>query len=132
VNHKRHGFGRELNLAGDLENQEYEGYFQFGMRSGQGVVIFGSGNRYQGEFSNDLMNGVGTYNFTDGSKWVGEWKNGEPQGEGEKIDPNGHTVKALFDNMQFEEIKEPLIDIDGTAVIVVDEYDTIDEGEDIK
>ena len=116
-----------MNIAGDLENQEYEGYFQFGLRSGQGVVIFSSGNRYQGEFSNDLMNGVGTYNFTDGSKWVGQWKNGEPDGEGEKVSANGNVVKALFDNMQFEEIKEPLIDIDGEAVVVMDDYDQVEK-----
>jgi len=71
VNHKKHGFGRELYIAGDLENQEYEGYFDNGARSGQGIVIFSSGNRYQGEFKDDIMNGVGTYTFTDGIKWVG-------------------------------------------------------------
>ena len=93
-----------MNIAGDLENQEYEGYFQHGLRQGQGVVIFSSGNRYQGEFYSDLMNGVGTYNFTDGSKWVGNWKDGQPQGEGEKVDSKGKVKKALFDNMKFEEI----------------------------
>ena len=29
-NHKKHGFGTEMYIAGDLENQEYEGYFDNG------------------------------------------------------------------------------------------------------
>ncbi len=42
---------------------------------GFGTKLFTSGNKYEGYWNIGLRNGQGTYTFANGESWTGEWKN---------------------------------------------------------
>jgi 1-phosphatidylinositol-4-phosphate 5-kinase len=39
----------------------YTGEYRSGVKHGNGVIVFKSGNRYEGTFANDVMHGKGTF-----------------------------------------------------------------------
>jgi len=79
-----HGQGRYTYFG-----NEYEGGFENGLKSGQGVLSFNTGDVYQGAWANDLPNGHGSLMYSCGSRYDGDWVNGKKQGQGEFIWFNG-------------------------------------------
>lgn len=80
------GHGRGICLQG--KGSRYEGYFQYGSKSGKGKFYYANGQTYEGDWLNNVMHGYGTYSFMNGDKYIGNWKNGMRDGDGlfEKID----------------------------------------------
>ncbi len=70
-----HGQGRYCYFG-----NEYEGGFENGNKSGQGVLVFNTGDVYEGTWANDMQSGQGSLRYSCGSRYVGEWVNGKKQG----------------------------------------------------
>lgn len=66
------------------------GFFERGLRSGQGVEMFHNGERYAGSYKGDLQEGQGTSYYANGAvKYVGNWRAGNPHGNGTFYMVNG-------------------------------------------
>lgn len=81
---KIHGQGRYCYFG-----NEYEGGFENGNKSGQGVLVFNTGDVYEGTWANDMQSGQGSLRYSCGSRYVGEWVNGKKQGLGEFVWASG-------------------------------------------
>lgn len=52
----------------------YEGFFNKGLRHGQGMYKYLNGDVYEGNWSNDKKNGRGKYIYNkDNASYDGEW-----------------------------------------------------------
>ncbi|CAD8079446.1 unnamed protein product [Paramecium sonneborni] len=56
--------------------KQYEGYFQLGMKHGDGKLILNNGEYYIGEFRNDQLNGCGQFDQLTKNRVIGFWNNG--------------------------------------------------------
>jgi hypothetical protein len=74
----------------------YQGEFNDGVKSGQGVYTWDNGNRYEGPFADDRPNGLGKYYFANGDKYEGEVKNGSLTGRGIYVTKGGDTLEGSF------------------------------------
>lgn len=54
----------------------YEGDYLRGKASGQGKILWQTGEWYEGAWQNDEPNGWGTHKTTDGQTFTGTWNNG--------------------------------------------------------
>lgn len=73
-----HGQGRKVFPNGDV----YEGQWVDGLRSGSGVLTFGSGSpwygdRYEGQWLEDMRHGYGKYTWVFGDVYQGNWEKNE-------------------------------------------------------
>ena len=87
--------GNGVMLYGDGE--KYAGDFKEGKRQGYGILTAKNGKRYEGDWANDLQNGQGTMISTNGEKYIGAFKDGVKQGEGQLAFPNGEVYTGVFD-----------------------------------
>ena len=56
---------------------EYNGYWENGVRQGEGVMIYQNEDIYSGQWKNGQKEGQGTYVFKEtGMKYVGAFKHG--------------------------------------------------------
>lgn len=60
----------------DAVGNEYDGYFENGMKHGQGTIFFTNGDIYEGSWSHNFPNGVGSMIYHCGSTYAGNWENG--------------------------------------------------------
>lgn len=61
-----------------LNKGEYKGYWENGLRHGEGVFSYTNGDIYSGWWRFGKKNGTGTYTFSsNGMKLFGFWENGE-------------------------------------------------------
>jgi len=78
----------------------YTGEQSNGKKSGQGSVIWPSGDRYVGGFLDDTMYGIGTMYYADSNRYEGDWKDGVQNGHGKFIWKNGDVYEGNFkDNL---------------------------------
>lgn len=76
-----HGCGKAEYKNGDV----YKGYWNRGLRSGQGVLIYENGTEWTGEFKDDkFWDGKG-YTYSNDAVYEGEWKNGKKHGSGKLV-----------------------------------------------
>jgi hypothetical protein len=66
----------------NYDNGVYTGYFEKGLRNGQGTYTWADGEQYVGTWVNGEENGRGTFTWTDGNEYVGDFVNGERTGQG--------------------------------------------------
>jgi len=62
---------------------QYQGSFEQGKKTGEGVLIMRDGSKYAGEWENGEIMGQGTRTYDDGTEYVGEFCKGEKNGYGE-------------------------------------------------
>lgn len=60
----------------------YEGSYEFGQRSGQGIYKFKNGARYTGQYLKNKKHGQGIFIYPDGSRYEGEWAEDQRHGHG--------------------------------------------------
>lgn len=66
-----------------LDGSIYIGQFQNGLKSGQGKLVYPSGNTFVGEWKLNKKNGEGTMDWIDsGERYYGNWVNDVPSGNG--------------------------------------------------
>ena len=58
------------------DDRVYEGYFQFGERTGFGTYTWSNGNKYEGEWVKGMQNGNGKYT-KNGQTRKGIWVDGK-------------------------------------------------------
>ena len=84
-NGKQHGFGKQIFAEHDTNNcSSYEGYFEIGVKSGNGTLKWKSGENYEGNWADDLKSGYGIQYYSDGEKYEGYWKNNKQHGFGKQ------------------------------------------------
>ena len=59
-----------------LDRQFYEGQWSQGQMSGQGKMVFGSGDVYEGGFQEGIPHGGGKFTYASGDVETAEWENG--------------------------------------------------------
>lgn len=102
----------------------YTGYLKFGVKQGQGKMVFDNGViyegnwesgqlwgratarwpegvMYQGDWENGNINGKGTYYFADGTIYAGEFQNGMFHGRGTLTYPDGKVLSGIWDKGKF-------------------------------
>ena len=77
---------------------KYEGDFNEGLKHGQGIYVWESGDRYEGKFSDDRPDGSGKYVFANGDAYEGEVKAGVIVGRGTYLAKNGDVFEGSFTN----------------------------------
>lgn len=108
-----HGYGRAI--YGN-EGEEYEGFWNHGLRNGRGLHKWDNGTIYEGAFFEDAPHGQGVYTMQDGNRHSGGWEQGARRGigvftshtgavsysvwEGHKM--NGPTVFVRSDKQSLE------------------------------
>lgn len=81
----------------------YTGNFNAaGLRHGQGVYTWPSGDRYEGNWINDKATGNGTYYSREGWKYVGQFVDLKFHGEGVYYFANGKSRKGKWENGQLQ------------------------------
>jgi len=85
------GHGRWKFAFGD-----YDGYWRDGVRHGQGVMRYVSGDVHDGAYSEDEMHGRGRFVFADGRIYEGEFSRGNMHGRGRYIYANGGIYEGEF------------------------------------
>ena len=79
------------------DSATYEGTWELGYASGQGVFTDCLGNRYVGCFKNSMAHGQGTYTNTMGAVYEGSWKFDMQHGHGvEKWLGSGSIFRGEF------------------------------------
>ncbi len=77
--------GRQYNRGKVFDRKNnllYEGEYKKGLKDGNGVYYYPSGEKYEGKFTNGVKEGKGIFYWKDGSRWEGYFKNDEMNGEG--------------------------------------------------
>jgi uncharacterized protein len=85
------------------DGSRYEGDFQEGKWTGQGIFYFGEGqwkgDFYDGQFVNGEFQGPGTYTFADGRRKVGEFSHGKLNGRGRIYSSGGDVIaEGVFED----------------------------------
>ena len=81
----------------DIYNEGiYEGYFEDGTISGNGVFKWINGQYYEGEMKNGIMDGYGKICYENGIIYEGYFKNGKKQGKGVVLNIYGNKYKGKF------------------------------------
>jgi hypothetical protein len=76
--------------------QRYQGGFVDGTFSGRGILTFPSGGRYDGEFIAGEYSGQGVMTYADGSRYEGGWLNDKKSGRGIFTWPSGKRYEGEF------------------------------------
>ncbi|MFL2582768.1 MAG: hypothetical protein ACJ0Q9_00080 [Gammaproteobacteria bacterium] len=85
-NGEMHGKGSLTSALGShLEN----GTWTDSTFTGEGTIVYETGDRYTGDIVNGEYHGQGTFIWTDGTKYVGGWENGMKHGDGAITYPDG-------------------------------------------
>ena len=85
-NSQMHGKGSLTSALGShLEN----GTWTDSTFTGEGTIVYETGDRYIGDIVNDEYHGQGTFIWSDGTKYVGDWENGMKHGDGVITYPDG-------------------------------------------
>lgn len=66
----------------DAEQNEYEGEWEAGRRSGHGVCRYCTGDVYDGQWHADMRHGRGTCTYSTGDKYEGQWHEDMREGQG--------------------------------------------------
>ena len=77
--------GRQYNRGKVFDRKNnllYDGEYKKGLKDGNGVYYYPSGEKYEGKFTNGVKEGKGIFYWKDGSRWEGYFKNDEMNGEG--------------------------------------------------
>lgn len=116
-----HGEGSYIWGVGDWEEDTYDGEWEFGKMSGEGMYRSASGWQYEGKFKDGKKHGFGKYTYKDGSVyngqfhedkkhglgvmlWVsgaryeGEFKQGKRHGQGAYFYPSGSHYEGQWEN----------------------------------
>ena len=88
----------------DYNNNEYDGYFQFGKKNGEGILYyFHREMTYVGNFKNDLREGKGNLSSADNKYlYEGDFKNDKFDGEGSLVCPEKGKYVGSFKDDIFE------------------------------
>lgn len=62
---------------------QYQGTFDNGKKTGEGVILMRDGSKYAGEFIDGEIIGQGTRTYEDGTTFIGGFFKGEKHGYGE-------------------------------------------------
>ena len=80
-NGKQHGFGKQSFAHNDeYERLSYEGFFEIGVRSGNGTLKWEGGEKYEG--AENVRSGFGIDYYSYGTKYIGNWENDKEHGDG--------------------------------------------------
>ena len=80
-NGKEHGFGKQSFPHNDeYERLSYEGFFEIGVRSGNGTLKWEGGEKYEG--AENVRSGFGIDYYSYGTKYIGNWENDKEHGDG--------------------------------------------------
>ena len=63
-------------------NLIYDGEYKNGVKEGNGIYYYPSGEKYEGEFVNGVKEGKGVFYWKNGNKWEGYFRNNQMNGEG--------------------------------------------------
>lgn len=94
LNGKRHGYGENHNVNGDV----YKGNWVSDIKEGYGKYVWANGASYTGEWKAHDRHGHGLYIWENGASYNGEWSNGVMHGEGKYIGADGITNKGTWKN----------------------------------
>ncbi len=76
-----HGLGRLTFREDDgMDRKYYEGQWNDGKISGQGKMVFASGDIYDGGLEDGIPHGHGTFTYSSGDVETAEWENGNRHG----------------------------------------------------
>uniref|UniRef100_A0A7S4M0V1 Uncharacterized protein n=2 Tax=Guillardia theta TaxID=55529 RepID=A0A7S4M0V1_GUITH len=81
---------------GEVDEGEYEGEKEGGMRHGKGKCRYANGNQYIGEWVNNKRNNRGTMYFASSAVYDGEWLEGERSGHGVMKYSDGSTYEGQW------------------------------------
>ena len=85
-------------------NLIYEGQYKKGVKDGNGVYYYPSGEKYEGKFCNGIKEGKGVFYWKDGSRWEGYFNNDEMNGEGIFYDEKeNESYTAIYKNGELVE-----------------------------
>lgn len=84
------------------DGARYEGYWENGVYSGEGMYFFSNGMKHYGNFKNGVIDGLGVRYYLEKGLYFGEWKNGKNHGKGIYIWPNGEKFLGTFKDDQIE------------------------------
>ena len=85
------------NLQSEFYFQRFEGVFDKGQFSGEGLFFFGSLDKYSGEFNRGKLEGRGKMTYRDGHIYVGQFRDWRQAGEGKMTFRNGDIVEGNWD-----------------------------------
>ena len=86
------GQGVETYSSGDC----YEGAFWRDRRHGQGRMTFADGRHYDGGWKRDQIEGHGVFRWPDGMWYDGDCHKGKKHGEGVQVWPSGKSYRGEF------------------------------------
>jgi len=98
---KFHGFGvftwapfAEGNVV--VKNRRYEGHWERGCKSGEGMFVLGTGDKYEGGFKSDMYDGQGKFFKRNGDTMEGCWRRGHLNGQAVIDFANGDRYEGEF------------------------------------
>jgi len=95
VNGDMHGQGASYN---GYHKRNDRGQYNYGKRTGKGVMTWSDGDRYEGEWNENGANGKGQYKFANGSWQNGTFLDGKLHGRGTRYDvDNRRKTTGNFD-----------------------------------
>lgn len=94
LNSAPEGTGKEI-LYGVYE---YEGNFNQGRKSGQGIMRMAGKGCYQGQFKDNLFHGEGKFAWENGRKFEGTWVSNKMHGKGKTTWPDGRKYLGKYAN----------------------------------
>ena len=89
-------FHGEGTLVGPDSAWVYVGAFEYGARTGYGVLTAGE-RVYSGEWAAGAPEGEGNLVFDDGRRYVGQWVKGRPHGAGKFVFPDGAYYEGMWE-----------------------------------
>lgn len=90
----RHGQGIYTWVSGN----RYEGAWKEGKRHGKGKLVHASGAVYDGNFSDGLEHGRGIMTWPNGARYEGEYSQGKFHGIGIYTSAQGNLYEGIFEN----------------------------------
>ena len=67
----------------DYQNKTFfDGNLIHGLKNGQGIYTYPSGDVYNGNYKDDKKHGIGKYRHNDGSEYIGNWLDDKKHGKG--------------------------------------------------
>jgi len=92
INLVPHGYGTYYYKNGDV----YEGYWENGIREGEGEMKYATNESYKGTYHLSLANGRGIYIFKNGDRYDGDFKGGYMNGRGTYTYSGGGVYKGIM------------------------------------
>jgi hypothetical protein len=84
--------------AKNFQDGIYLGRILNGVREGEGIMLFNSGERFVGHWRNDVQEDKGIYYYNNGDKYDGEWIDGKREGKGIFYYHNGDRYEGDWKN----------------------------------